>query len=249
LAHEAGKKKDARNVLSLDDDEGAAVVPAEEQAARTVWLNVGLVRMTEDGSLKPVRLPVPHPWRSADAGDAAGLRVCLVVKDPQREYKDAVAPLRLSAVAKVSGVGKLRKKFPSFEQRRQLVAAHDMFLADKRVFAMLPSVLGKEVYARRKHPVPVDVSPAVLASPDALKRELTAAIEATYLIPSAGTTSLSIRVGVVGQSAAHIAANVDAVVRQLATKLDGGLANVRSLHVKTPTSAALPIYARTAPSS
>lgn len=207
---------------------------------KTLWLLVGLNKMSGKPNVKPVRLSLPHPWRRADNEETA---VCLMTKDPQRLYKDLVNPMGLSSITKISGISKLRTKFKPFEAKRQLCDSFDLFLADSSILPLLPKVLGKVFFEKKKQPVPVTISPK--SKPETIKRELQEAIESTYLFLSGGS-SLSIRVATSAQNAEEIAANIMSVLKQLSTKLPGGLDNIRTIHLKSQTSVSLPIYSRDA---
>ena len=71
------------------------------EAATSVWITVSFTRITEDAPVKPLRLSIPVPWRSTGTNEAvpcAGFNrpgaVCLIVKDPQADYKKLVAELK-----------------------------------------------------------------------------------------------------------------------------------------------------------
>lgn len=202
-----------------------------------VWLLVGVNKMAAKASAKPVRLVIPHPWRTA--GEDAS-RVCVITKDPQRTFKDLISPLKIAPITKVLGVSKLRQKFKPFEAKRQLCNSFDLFLADARILPLLPKLIGKTFFLKKKHPVPVDLSST---KPDTLARELREAVESTYLHLNGGP-STAVRVGTSGMDKDLIAQNVEAVVKHLAKRLPGGLANIRTLHIKTAASVSLPIYVR-----
>ncbi len=53
---------------------------------------------------KPVALALPHPYQTLETAE-----ICLITKDPQREYKDKLAAQGLR-ISKVIGVSKLKKK-------------------------------------------------------------------------------------------------------------------------------------------
>lgn len=76
--------------------------------------------------------------------------VCLIVKDPQREYKDLLASSDIKFVSRVVGVKKLKGKFKPFEARRALMKEHELFLADERVMGLMPELLGKIFYESKK---------------------------------------------------------------------------------------------------
>ena len=86
-----------------------------------------------------------------------GRSVCIVVKDPQRTYKDLFEKHSPHPDYKVVGVGKLKTKYRRYDQRRELCDAHDVLLCDERVIEMMPQVLGK--YGMdKKMPIPVPIA-------------------------------------------------------------------------------------------
>jgi len=54
--------------------------------------------------------------------------------------------LSIPTIAKVIGYTKLKKEFRQFKDKRQLLKDYDLFLADLRIYKMLPEALGKEFY-------------------------------------------------------------------------------------------------------
>ena len=196
--------------------------------------------MAEKTSLKPVRLSIPYPFRRVDDEN---ISVCLFTKDPQRLYKDTLKVLDIPAISKVQGITKLKAKFKPFEAKRNLVGAFDLFLADTRIIPMLPKVLGKTFFGKKKQPVPVRIQDA--SQPEKLGKELTEAIEATYYFQTGGA-NVSIRVGNISQQKPHIAANAVTILKFLSRKIGGGIAGIRSIHIKTHSSVALPIFVRKA---
>jgi ribosome biogenesis protein UTP30 len=76
--------------------------------------------------------------------------VCLITKDPQREYKDLLASQGIKFVSRVVGVTKLKGKFKPFEPRRQLMRDHELWLCDDRVVDMMPQLLGKMFFEAKK---------------------------------------------------------------------------------------------------
>jgi ribosome biogenesis protein UTP30 len=81
--------------------------------------------------------------------------VCVFSKDPARELKDQLASLKVPCIAKVIGVSKLKKNFKQYKDKRQLLSDYDLFLSDIRVYKMLPELLGKEFYAKKRYPCPL----------------------------------------------------------------------------------------------
>ena len=55
------------------------------------------------------------------------------------------------------GFDRLRRDFKQFADKRQLLKDYDLFLADIRVYKMLPELLGKEFYTKKAFPCPIKV--------------------------------------------------------------------------------------------
>ena len=89
--------------------------------------------------------PLAHPLV-----DPRTSPVCLITKDPQREYKDLLEANSIRFISRVVGVTKLKGKFKPFEARRLLLKENDLFLADERVVPLLPGLLGKKFFEAKK---------------------------------------------------------------------------------------------------
>ena len=81
----------------------------------------------------------------------------MIVKDPAREFKDQIHDLNIPCIAKVIGFDKLKRNFRQYKDKRQLLKDYDSFLADIRVYKMLPELMGKEFYQRKRYPCPIKV--------------------------------------------------------------------------------------------
>jgi ribosome biogenesis protein UTP30 len=240
------EKADKKNLVA-DEDE-------PEQDDTPVFLNLVTKQHVKDQHrLKPSKISVPHSTLSND------VRICLFTADPQRQYKDVVAddafPEELRAkIGRVLGLEKLQKKYKTYESKRQLLAEYDVFLADDRVLNELPRFLGKVFNANKtKRPIPVDLAPQipkdkdgkrkrVVRKPQDFGKEIEKALNSAYvhLSPSATT---SIRVGKLSQTPKQLTENIEAVVTALADKfVPQGWKNIRAIHVKGPTTVALPIW-------
>ena len=247
-----------------DEDEDS------DETATTVWLNVTTKKhILDQRKMKPGKIIVPFPLQSAAS---PSLRICLITADPQRKYKDIIAserfPAQLSSrILRVLGTEKLKAKYKTYESRRQLFAEYDMFLADDRIITRLPALLGKVFYGTgAKRPIPVSMQGkpenardeagnkrAKLSeggdklkrseiTPEALSHEIERAVGAA-LVHLAPSTNVSIRVGKSSMTPDQVAANLAAVVNVLTEKyIPQGWRNIRSLHIKGPNTAALPIW-------
>jgi ribosome biogenesis protein UTP30 len=205
-----------------------------------------------------LRSPLPHSIIPND------VRVCIFTKDPQRAYKDLVASDAFPAtlrekVVRVLGVDKLKKRYKSYEQKRALLAEFDIFMVDDRVIKIVAEFLGKTFYqSKSKRPIPIRLtagafidrnakkdskeSQNVVGTPQGVAKEIETALNSTYLSMSTSANT-SIRIGTLSMTPQQITENTAAVVAAIIPKhVDQGWRNVRSLHLKGPSTKALPIW-------
>ncbi|KAI5284942.1 hypothetical protein KEM52_002675, partial [Ascosphaera acerosa] len=269
------QQSEKKNLLADDDDDEEDDDPVVDDTP--VWLVITtkkhIVEKERARRLKPGKIALPHSLNDREA-----LRVCLLTADPQRAVKDVVAdtaafPATLRArITRVLGFSKLKARYTTFEARRQLLAEHDVFLADDRIVNRLPGVLGKVFYKGTKRPIPINIAAiqkskdgkrlkkddperkrpvtsdgerakySAVAAPAVVAREIERALAATpvQLAPAA---SAMVRVARATFTPQQVAANVDAVVAALTARfIAGGWRNVKALHIKTPTSMAVPLW-------
>lgn len=92
-----------------------------------------------------VASPVVHPLF-----DPRTSPVCLITKDPQREYKDLLESHGVKFISRVVGLGKLKGKFMPYEARNILLKENGLFLADERIMPLLPKLLGTKWFQAKK---------------------------------------------------------------------------------------------------
>jgi ribosome biogenesis protein UTP30 len=171
----------------------------DDDDAETYSVMVSTRRVPQRASNKLVPIPLPHPLLSLDVAE-----VCLIVKDHQGEgHKDAkrkVAEMEKCGVAKVLGISKLRNNYKPHEAKRKLCDSYDLFLADARVLPLLPKLLGKTFFKKKRQPVPVDLTKKDWPA------QVRKAAAATYARRGAGTC-VSVKVGRAAHSQKEIVAN------------------------------------------
>jgi ribosome biogenesis protein UTP30 len=145
-----------------------------------ITLSFTMTKVPEKPSQRPQLVKIPHPYLGKDVNS----RVCMFVKDPAREFKDEIGALDIPTIAKVIGYDKLKRNFKQYKDRRVLIKDYDAFLADLRIYKMLPEVLGKEFYQQKKYPVPIKVHD--FADPKALQDQLNQAANATQFMQGNG---------------------------------------------------------------
>lgn len=82
------------------------------------------------------------------------------------------------------------------------MADYDLFLADLRVYKMLPEALGKEFYAKKRYPCPLKLHGFTDAKD--LEMQLNNAAKATYFMQGNGP-NYSMRIGRTSQEADNLA--------------------------------------------
>ncbi|KAF9958458.1 hypothetical protein BGZ65_001434 [Modicella reniformis] len=194
-----------------------------------VWLIIATKKFSDEAKPKPQRIPLQHSIVSPDAD------ICLFVKDPQRDYKNLLEEKKVTAISKVIGISKLRASFKPYDAKRQLCASYGMFLADARVVTVLPKLIGKTFFLKKKQPIPVDMTKGDL------KKEIARAIGSTYMHLTPGTCT-AVKIGLTTQSAAEITANIETAIPYIIEKIPRKWKNIQAINLKTNTSIALPIY-------
>lgn len=140
-------------------------------------------------------------------------------------------------MTKVIGVSKLKANYKPFEAKRRLCASFDLFLSDDRILPLLPPLLGKQFFKKKKQPIPVS-----LAGPRSdWAAEVRKATASTSLVLGGGACN-AVRCGRSTQSAPQVVANVMAAAAGVAHYVPRGWANVRAMYLKTSASVALPLF-------
>ncbi|KAA8493741.1 Ribosomal L1 domain-containing protein 1 [Porphyridium purpureum] len=247
-----------------------------DDALKRVWVTVTLKALPLKKAAAPVLIRLPH------APNASAMDVCLFTKDPQREVKDALLALSCPeenaagqdaewfksgdfhyGVHRVLAVSKLKKRYKTFEAKRQLCGSHDFFIADEAVVTMLPSLLSKAFYSTKKVPIVASVNRLAKNNPSQLADLLRTVQSGTRFDMVGGGSSLSIRVGYAGMGVQKLEENIRATIKwmqssksefagddtrggsEIGKKLMDGRnlwQCVRTLGVKTDNSPTLPFF-------
>merc|ERR1719376_1588008 len=155
-------------------------------------------------------------------------------------FKDLIEDQGLGGqVTEVISLRQLKVEHKPYEAKLALARRFDIFLADDRIVRFLPKFLGKPFYARKKFPVPVN-----LRAKD-LKKEVERGVHTINLpLSHHGTTSRMV-VGYTAMEQDAVVANLVAALSLIGKRYPGGVKNIRSLHIKTENSPAVPIHINT----
>ncbi|KAM4058859.1 ribosomal protein [Hirsutella rhossiliensis] len=254
-----------RNLLQDDDDD------VDDDTPVWLTLTTKR-HIADKARLQPGKIALPHPLVDEAAAttvcaitaDPQRAYKNLIGSD------DFPAALR-RRITRVIDLSKLKAKYGQYEAQRKLFAEHDVFVADDRIINRLPKMLGKTFYKTTvKRPIPVvlqakrpkvdgkrvkrpekkksktdddtdDVAVNAGTAAD-IAKEIEKAL-GSALVSLAPTTNTAVRVGYAHWPPEHIADNVDAVVSALVDRwVPQKWRNVKSIYIKGPRTAALPIW-------
>lgn len=261
---EQEKSATKKTLIGDNDEDDEEDTPLHNEA---IWLVLTTKKHVVDKNrLKPGKISVPHSLNAS-----SNLSVCLITADPQRAVKNIVTdpsfPQDLtSRIDKVIGYSKLKSRYHTFESRRQLLAEHDVFLADDRIIMRLVNTLGKIFYKSSKRPIPVRIAGiekvdgkrvkkdakqktnsseekiSSFASPLIVAKEIERTLTSAP-VQLAPATTASIRIGSSKFTPEQLAENVEAVVKGLTEKfITKGWRNIKALHIKGARTTAMPIW-------
>eukprot|EP01064_Diplonema_japonicum_P001656 TRINITY_DN1109_c0_g1_i1.p1 TRINITY_DN1109_c0_g1~~TRINITY_DN1109_c0_g1_i1.p1 ORF type:complete len:332 (+),score=109.55 TRINITY_DN1109_c0_g1_i1:51-1046(+) len=200
--------------------------------AGPVFMVVQLMQSAGKGpSRKRRAVKIPHPMNTKE-----NVEVCLITTAPQRKWKDKIkeSPEGLENIKKVIDMNKLRKKFKSFEEKRQLATSFNQFVADEAVLNFLPAILGKTFFRKSKEPICINMK----KFPTSLRAALAST---SYSLRE--NAQVSIMVGKTDFTASEIAENCKTVMEDIIPQLTNGWRDVRSVALKGSDTPMLPIYA------
>lgn len=234
------KTHEPQNLNSLSEEEDE-----EEVDDNFIYLQLTLKKIPPKELTTPHKITLPnplfHPFETFS-------NICFIIDDRPRKPHNSKTKLDVETVqkklkyeeipiTKVLKFSKLKSEYKSFDSKQELYGSYDLFLADKRVIHLLPGLLGKQFYKKkRKVPVPVD-----LRGNSSWKEEIERACSSTLLCLGNGTCSV-LKIGRGGMESDEVMENVlaaiDGIVEFVPKKLNG----VRAFHLKFSDSLALPVY-------
>ncbi|KAL0326765.1 UNVERIFIED_CONTAM: Ribosomal L1 domain-containing protein 1 [Sesamum angustifolium] len=239
------KKKKKKKLYSQSDHEFAQEEEEEKEEEEDdgddfIYLSVTLKKVpTQDLTRTPHQILLRHSLLSQDD---SSLNCCLIVDGKKITSEAAHKIIKAKGIPfikQVLKVSKLKSDYKSFDSKKKLYDSFDVFFAVKNVVPLLPKVLGKVFYNKKKKiPVPVELR----ADGSNWKEEIEKACKSSLLCLSGGTCS-ALRVGRWGLTESEeIVENVfEAIDRvlEIVSKKWGG---IRCFHLKFSDSLALPIY-------
>ncbi|XP_028119706.1 ribosomal L1 domain-containing protein 1-like [Camellia sinensis] len=203
-----------------------------------IYLILSLKKIPPKSRTNAYKIPLPHSLRS----NSVSSEFCLIIDDrPKNSSKltSESAKKKINSedipITKVLKLSKLKSDYKPFEAKRKLCDSFEMFFADRRIIPLLPKLLGKQFFKRKKIPVPVDLSHMNW------KEQIEKACSSALLYLRTGTCSV-VRIGKASMESGEIVENVIAAIDGVVEVSPKKWAGVRSFHLKFSDSVALPIY-------
>ncbi|KAJ8413620.1 hypothetical protein AAFF_G00081270 [Aldrovandia affinis] len=187
---------------------------------------------------RTIRIPLPNGMRT-DTGE-----VCLFTKDEpnmtadqtERFYKKLLTEKGVKRVTEVIPFKVLKTEYKPFEAKRRLLGNFDLFLADARIYRLLPSHIGKHFYVGKKTPLSVNLQSKQLG------HDLERLIQGSTLRVNKKGSCCMVHVAHSGMTADEVVENIIAAVGTIASKLPRKGKGIKIIHLKSQSSVALPIY-------
>jgi len=225
-------------LLELDGEKKKELFASEGENLNLI---VSGIRILKDTDQQIIKCKLPHSPLSEHP------EVCLFVKDNEkgikadhednvREFNELLQNNGVKCVTQVISLRELKVEYKQYEAKNQLVGRFDKFLADDRIIRLLPPILGKAFYKRKKLPVQVNLRSKSLSA------ELTRAVNTVTLPLTNHGSCSSVKVGKTTLSKSQMADNIKALVEVIEKKYPGGWKNIRSIHLQG-ASLSLPLYA------
>ncbi|CAL9236642.1 unnamed protein product [Arabidopsis halleri] len=201
------------------------------------YLVVALKKIPQRNFTNAYRIPLPHPLINTTEDSP---ELCLIIDDRSESgltKEDAKKKIKSEniPITKVVKLSELKSDYGSFESKRKLCDSYDMFFSDRRVIPLLPRLIGKKFFLRKKIPVAIDLKHRNW------KEQIEKACGAAMFFMRTGTCSV-IKVAKLSMESDEIAENVMATLNGVVDVLPSKWKYIRSLHLKLSESLALPLY-------
>lgn len=179
--------------------------------------------------------------------------ICLIIRDELIKSIDELNELdnsqSLSQISQIIPLNSIKTEYKSFEKKRELYHQFKIFLIDEAILNIMPNTLGKVFYSKGssndKIPIPIKVTATKTDSESqsngkqlsivTLTNQLNKVLNSTYYLPPIGN-NITIKIGKIKFDNNDLIANINDVVKSL------DLDTIKSIHVKTSTSPAIPLF-------
>lgn len=198
-----------------------------------------MTKSIEKPTQRPVKVKIPHSIFLADIEDHS---ICLFCETNAKSKIDTYLQQNpVDGLVKVISMSQVVKLYKAYKDRKELLAEHSHFLCDEKILPQLYNALGKVFLGHNAYPVPIDISDVAK-----LSQVVEKAIN-SYTYMRLSGQNITVRMGYTSMNAELVTENIIAGLTSIAEKLPGsGWNRIQSIHVKTATSPALPVYGKIA---
>ncbi|XP_004231033.1 uncharacterized protein [Solanum lycopersicum] len=199
-----------------------------------IYLNLTLKKIPPKPRTNAFRIPFPHPLHDASS------ELCLIIDDrPNSKLTSDAAKKIIKSqnipITKVIKLSKLKTNYKPFEAKRKLCDSYDLFLVDRRIVHLLPKLLGKQFFKKKKLPLPLDLTHKNW------KEQVERACGSGLFYLRTGTCCM-MRIGKGSMDSAQIVDNAFEAIKGVVQVVPKKWGGVRSLHLRLSDSLALPLY-------
>ncbi|KAJ8530274.1 hypothetical protein K7X08_037109 [Anisodus acutangulus] len=199
-----------------------------------IYLNLTLKKIPPKPRTNAFRIPFPHPLHDVSS------ELCLIIDDRPNSNltSDAAKKIIKSQnipITKVIKLSKLKTNYKPFEAKRKLCDSYDLFLVDRRIVHLLPKLLGKHFFKKKKLPLPLDLTHKNW------KEQVERACGSGLFYLRTGTCCM-MRIGKGSMEPTQIVDNVVEAIKGVVQVVPKKWGGVRSLHLRLSDSLALPLY-------
>ena len=227
VKHDTRKKNDSKNVLI-------------EGFSTPIAVQIQLQDAITKPVVRPIRIKIPNSMFSVEEEEHS---ICFFCRSEDKEsLEEYLAANPFDGLTSVVSLGDINKEYKAFKDRKELMFRHTHFVCDVAIVSHLYNLLGKVFTGANHHPVPITVKKTYGAkSNNKLHANIQQVVDSTYMHLKG--QHITLKFGNVRMPVAETVANiVDGLTFAIETKLKDGWKSIHSLHIKTPLSAALPLY-------
>mmetsp|Transcript_14271 Transcript_14271/g.13779 ORF Transcript_14271/g.13779 Transcript_14271/m.13779 type:complete len:321 (+) Transcript_14271:96-1058(+) len=202
---------------------------------KPIYVQVQLKEAIKKAIIRPVRVKIPHSLFSVDEEDHS---VCLFCKSedviPINEY---LKKKSIDGLTKIVSITELIKHYSGKKEKKLLLGEHSHFLCDTSIVTQVYNMLGATFTEHSLCPVPISFK-----SPENIQDSMIKVITSSYMHLKG--KAITIRVGLTSMSVDEVTENTIEGLNFAVAKFKNTWKDVHSIHLKTSTSPALPIYSK-----
>lgn len=218
-------------LFKYEKEKGAGKSKLFDEYAKPILIQIELVKEIVHPLLTPIRIDIPNTLFSIQEDHS----VCFFCRSEDKESIDKFLKENpVAAIKTVISLSQVKKLYVAYKDRKKLLSEHSHFFCDASIMSHLYNLLGKVFGERNSYPAPIKLKKITN-----LEGEIQKAIDSTYL--RLRGKNISLRFGHTNMSPESVFQNIKVGINTTIERI-GGWKSIRSIHVKTSDSAALPLF-------